>query len=85
MLRGREVDRNFTLCLSAVCAIGAWLAVVTLLVVATATGQVIVAAWGLAGSAVAATINIKAYFVRQESVMRNAFELGRDAGVRRMR
>lgn len=35
--------------------------------------------FGLAASAAAATATIRSYFVRQNRMMRNAFELGRDS------
>lgn len=81
--------------LGCVVACGMWLTTFTLLVVAT------VGAWldnwevatlgigfGLAFSAAAATVTIRQFFVRQNQLLRDAFELGREsrdsAGVRRI-
>lgn len=58
--------------------------VVLLLAAATLLDNLYVAIWGLAASAGAATINVRAYFVHYGESVRNAYELGRDSGIHRV-
>lgn len=60
-----------------------WTLVVVLLAIAWALDDEAIGRTALALSAAAATATIRSYFVRQNQLMRNAFELGRD--VTRMR
>lgn len=66
-----------------VVAYAIWALVVTLLAIAWAVESEALGRTALALSAAAATATIRCYFVRQNQLMRNAFELGRD--VTRMR
>lgn len=69
-----------------VVAAGLWVLMVVLLGVAWGTGNEDAGRVGLACSAAAATATIRQFFVVQNRLMRNAFELGRDsAEVRPMR
>ena len=72
-------DRSVSL--GCVVAYGLWAATVALLLVGTLFHGLTWQNWGLACSAGAATATVRQYFVRQNRMMRNAFELGRDAAV----
>ena len=73
-------DRSVSL--GCVAAYAMWVTTVGLLLMGTVHGSGIVAMWGLAMSAGAATATIRSYFVNHNRMMRNAFDLGRDsAGV----
>lgn len=79
------LDRSFTICASAACAIGAWTVVVLLLVVGTVKDEMFLAMWGVAASAFAATVTIRACLAHYYEVLKNAFDLGREVGVRQLR
>ena len=68
-----------------VVAYGLWVCVVTLLATAWAVNSEGLGRVGLAMSAAAATATIRSYFVRTNKMIRSAFELGREAGVRNLR
>lgn len=82
---GRSVtDRT----ISAGCVTAAvlWVLTAVLLAASWATGSVILGQVGLTCSAGAATATIRQFFVMQNKMMKNAFDLGRDsAQVRPMR
>lgn len=65
--------------LGCVAAYGLWAGAVMLLGIGMVIDSLYVQNWGLALSAAAATASIRQYFVRQNRMMRNAFELGRDS------
>lgn len=68
-----------TLSAGCVVATGLWALMVVLLAVAWATGNDDAGRVGLACSAAAATATIRQFFVVQNKMVRNAFELGRDS------
>jgi hypothetical protein len=61
-----------------------WATAVVLIVSGWATGLWPLGQAGLACSAAAVTVTIRGFFARQQAMMLNAFELGRDS-VRRLR
>lgn len=62
-----------------VVAYALWTAMVALLCVSVVTRDWVWGVLGLACSAAAAVAHIRCYFVASNSIMRSAFELGREA------
>lgn len=71
-------DREMHVSLGCAIATGLWVATVVLLTLGTLLSSHDAQSWGLAMSAAAATATIRQYFVGQNRVIRNAFQLGRD-------
>lgn len=77
-------DRTLNINLGCVAAWCAWVAAFTLILGGWVLDYPPPSRLGLGLSALAATLTIRCYFVRQNEMLRNAFELGRDAAAARV-